>query len=207
MTFTKAEQINYDTADALREAASFLETYGADVPTPYITSGFGGVDLNWYLTIESRFHEGQSQKDTARALIKSIGGKWDKEGTGESMQFKQKIGSLSLLIQGARDAVCTPREVGKVEVFIPGVEARPSRTEYRPQFEWDCDPILSEAIADVPEGSRPQCCANAFEYGPDDVMHGWEHNPECPDYDGAPEELGDQWHDAPDARGEHDPSL
>lgn len=127
----------------LHHAADLLAAH-PDIPQPYITSRSAGtVDLSWYLHNDP----GCPERETAAAIIRTIGGKWDRgeaNHSGPLAIWSQARDGLRLYISVSRDEVCERRVVGAEKVTLPAVPAQPERVEYREIVEWDCKPILSD---------------------------------------------------------------
>ncbi|WP_435744994.1 hypothetical protein [Nocardioides sp. SYSU DS0663] len=135
-------------AQALLAAAEFIDAH-PDLPAPYVTSfNRGEVDLNYYLHINARGTLAE-QKATAAAIVRAVGGDWEKQPWGEEFRFKTTRGPLTFDIQVQRDAVCERVVVGTETVTLPAtdaqvIEAQPERTEVREVVEWRCAPLLAD---------------------------------------------------------------
>jgi hypothetical protein len=138
-------------ADLLGAAYEFLVAY-PDIPAPYVTGSAYGtnddgyVDLDWQLQIGDTAEDHAAQKAAATALIKAIGGRWDKVNYGDhdtTFRFTQKRDGLGLTVTVQREAVCERIVTGVETVPVPAVEAKPERTEDREVVEWRCEPVLS----------------------------------------------------------------
>ena len=131
-------------AAALAEAAALLADLPSNLPAPYVTAGsWGYADVHWQLMHDA---EVSGQKLLAAAVIRALGGKWDKD-PGETFSFRQARGGLRLTVSVDRPAVCQPVVTGTETVTIPAVEAQPERTEVREIVEWRCEPLLADADA------------------------------------------------------------
>lgn len=130
----------------LRTLAELLDRH-PELPTPYVNLWTSGnVDINWYLHINNRGDEA-TQRESAQQIVRAIGGKWSKYFDDDEANFKQKRDDFSFHVCVKREAVCTRRVVGTETVTLPAVEAQPERTIEREVVEWDCEPILAEAVA------------------------------------------------------------
>lgn len=128
-------------ATNLRAAADLMDEH-PDLPVPYITTRHNGdVFFNWFL-----MHNDTDQKTAAASIMRTLRGSWQKRERGNALDFKSARPGLSLEFTVQREAVCTRRVVGTETVTIPAVEAQPERTEKRAVVEWDCAPVLAEAV-------------------------------------------------------------
>lgn len=135
-------------SSTLRAVAEFIEAH-PDIPVPYVAVYDHRPDLadvSWYLHINDNAKDAADQKAKAAAILKAVGGKWDKNFTSDA-RFTQSRDGLNFDVVVAREAVCTPRVVATETVTIPAVEAKPERTEERPVIEWDCAPVLAEQVS------------------------------------------------------------
>jgi hypothetical protein len=136
-------------AEALHLAADLIAAH-PNLPTPYVTSltysdGRGHAGLSWQLLVDGLNQE--EQKSNAALIVRTIGGKWDKEQMDDRFYFKRKDGPLSLCISVEREAVCERIVKGTETVTIPAKEATPERTEVVELVEWRCEPLLAEVSA------------------------------------------------------------
>jgi hypothetical protein len=115
----------------------------AEVPNPpYVTTSTydGSVQAAWFLMHDPN-REGQ--KSTAAAVIRAIGGHWDKTDLySDQMVWNQTRDGLRFHVAVLREAVCERIVTGTHMVTIPAVEAKPERTETVETVEWRCLPLL-----------------------------------------------------------------
>lgn len=142
---------NRSAADTHRAVADFIEAHPG-IPTPY-TSVYDHqperADLRWYLHINDKGDEA-FQRDAAKAIVRAVGGKWDKEFNDDEARFTQVRDGLYMLVVVRREAVCERRVVGTETVTLPATPAEPAlpeRTVEREVVEWDCSPVLGEVSA------------------------------------------------------------
>lgn len=123
---------------AFRRAADLIEQH--DIPAPVVVAHGGEGLLFWAF-----YGWEENVPAKVAAIRRAVGGKWDKResATGDQMSFVCE----GYQIQVDRETVCERRVVGTETVVVPAVEAQPARTETRDLVEWDCVPILSEAVA------------------------------------------------------------
>lgn len=139
------------TIATLTRVASMLRQH-PQLAAPYIAIYPGSADtagVNWYLHINNHFDEA-TQRATAREILRSIGGKWDKSVDGPVARFTQVRDGIAYDVSVVREAVCVRRVVGTETVTIaaaPGQDPQPERTETREVVEWDCGPLLGEQVS------------------------------------------------------------
>lgn len=139
------------TASTMRDTLARISDLLAehpDLPPPYLTIYDhlpDTADLKWFLHINGK-GGADKQREIALGILRTIGGKWDKTYNDSDADFKQKRDGLSLHVVVVREAVCTRRVVGTETVTLPAVEAAPERTVEREVVEWDCSPVLAEAV-------------------------------------------------------------
>ena len=137
-------------ADTLRAVAEFIDAH-PDLPRPPYVCCYDHTpdqaDVSWYLSINNNAVDEADQKAKATAIIRSVGGKWDKTPSGNDMRFEQTVNGLHLDVLVAREAVCERVVTGTETVTLPAVEAQPERTEERDVVEWRCEPLLAETSA------------------------------------------------------------
>lgn len=134
-------------SETLRVVAALIEEH-PDLPEPYVTSSSdGGAYLAWYLHINGRAEDEADQKAKAQQIIRTLGGKWEKDFSGDQADFRQERDGLRFTVSVDRPAVCVRRVVGTETVTLPAVEAAPERTVEREIVEWDCEPVLAEVSA------------------------------------------------------------
>lgn len=133
--------------EGLRAAADFIDAH-PDLPKPYITAFTSKehVELNYYLHING-FGDLAEQKATAVAIVRAVGGTWEKEAWGDDFRFAADLGPLRFDVRVKREAVCERIVTGTETITLPAVEAQPERTEEREVVEWRCEPLLAEATA------------------------------------------------------------
>lgn len=145
---TETTSTNTITAFAtnLRAVADLLDTLpGLPQPTVFAYRN-GHIDVNWQLMNDEATKH--NQKEAAQQILRAIGGKWNKDPWGDRFDFERLYGDgIKLQIFTHREQVCTRRVVGTETVTIPAVEAQPERTEEREVVEWDCEPVLSQAVS------------------------------------------------------------
>lgn len=133
------------TADKLRAVADLLDAH-PDLPPPCVWSyAHSGVSVQWQLMNDDDAKD--DQRAAARRIMRAIGGKWTKNPWGDRFDFEQVVDGIKVEICASREQVCGRRVVGTEEVTHPAVEAQPERTETREVVEWDCSPVLAEAVA------------------------------------------------------------
>ena len=130
---------------ALNEAATLLADLPGDLPAPFVTAGsWGYAEVEWQLMIDT--NDPAEQKRLAAEVIRTIGGKWDKD-PGETFRFRRTLGGLRLHVSVEREAVCERVVTGTETFTIPAVKAQPERTEEREIVEWRCEPLLAGVTA------------------------------------------------------------
>lgn len=131
-----------------RAVADFLDAHPG-IPVPY-TAVYDHqpdvADLSWYMHINGKGDE-TVQREAAQAIVRGVGGKWDKEFSDNEARFAQRRDGLNMLVVVVREAVCERRVVGSETVVVPAIEAEPERTVVREIVEWDCSPVLTEVSA------------------------------------------------------------
>jgi hypothetical protein len=133
-------------ANACR-VAEFLDTLGPDVPVPtHIEPGYGKRgQVSWLLFSDTDLDR---QRAIAAAVVRGVGGKWDKR-PGELFAFKHVLPSgLELDVTVSRPAVCERVVTGTREVVktVPAPDAPMVEvTEVVEDVEWVCEPLLAEA--------------------------------------------------------------
>ena len=124
-------------ADKLREAIDFLEAH-PDLPEPYYTISHR---LSW------GFHNSDEAAADMAAIVRAIGGKWDKNIDEEYYRLDSRVGGLDLEVWAFRKQVCERVSTGTVEVTVDVPTAFESVTKTVETFEWQCKPILAEATS------------------------------------------------------------
>ncbi len=113
---------------------------------PYITSSTarGAVRAKWMFFGDDL----AEQKAQAAAVVRSLGGHWDKDD-GDLFRFTQDHDGFTLEVIVDRPAVCERVVVGSraVERVVPAVEAAAEHvvTETVEDVRWDCTPLLAES--------------------------------------------------------------
>lgn len=100
---------------------------------------------------------GTNQKETAAAVVRSYGGRWDKGIRQRNVYLdfvKDYGGGVRAEIVVDRPEVCERVVVDTVTVTIPAseaqvIEAQPERTETREIVEWRCTSLLADDTAEV----------------------------------------------------------
>ena len=135
-------------SDALRQVADLLEAH-PDLPLPYVTSSSSGAaSVSWQLVIESiHGFDLAAQKAEATRIIRTLGGKWDKQDGYEDFYFKRSLGLLNLSITVKREAVCERVVTGTETVTIPAKAATPQQVVEQEIVEWRCEPLLAGPVS------------------------------------------------------------
>jgi len=90
------------------------------------------------------------QRSLMRTLRRAIGGEWRKGSSSWSFNIKRDWGlpasdvTITINIEGDREAVCQKVVIGTHEKVIPAVEAQPERTEIVEEVEWVCGSLLTD---------------------------------------------------------------
>lgn len=136
-------------ADKLRAAVDLIEAHPGLPEACVFAYSSGHVQMTWQLMNIAEAKD--SQRDVAQQIIRALGGKWRKKPWGDRFDFEQeRDDGLRVEIYAHREQVCERRVVGTEKVTVPAspaVEAQPERTEVREIVEWDCSPVLAEAVA------------------------------------------------------------
>lgn len=131
--------------DGMRVAIDLIAAH-PELPTPSVFAySTGSVDVTWQLMHNDDTKD--DQRGTAQRIIRAIGGHWSKNPWGDRFDFERQYDGVKLEIYAHRDQVCERRVVGTETVTIPAVEAQAERTETREVIEWDCNPVLTEAVS------------------------------------------------------------
>lgn len=135
-------------ASHARLIADALASMPPDTPAP--TS----VDLYEFLdrpTICWNLSTDKGQRETARAIIRSIGGTWQKVGNSQKyFRFVAERAGVDLEIVADREQVCRRIVTGTREVtkMVPAPDAPLIEvTETVEDVEWECEPLLAEAAS------------------------------------------------------------
>lgn len=129
-------------ADRLRIIADLIDAHpGLPTPTVFAYS-HGKADVSWHLAHNTDL----DQKATTQAIVRAIGGLWNKGGYDDRLTLTRDWRGIQLNIFVTREEVCTRRVVGTETVVVPAVEAQPERTEVRELVEWDCAPVLGDRV-------------------------------------------------------------
>lgn len=133
-------------ARTLADTLDVLHTLGVEAPTSFDLYPWLDVPTVQWLII----NEG-GQKDRAAAIIRTIGGKWDKNGVSDKyFRFESVFAGSDLRIVVDRPAVCERVVVGTREVTktVPAPDAPMVEvTETEDIIEWRCEPVLSGVTA------------------------------------------------------------
>lgn len=139
----------------LRTVAALIEA-NPQLPLPAVFAyGTGNIDVSWQILHNK--DDDQAQRDTARAILAAVGGKWDKKPWDDAdvnrFDFTQKRDGMRLEIYARRDAICervvTGTETVTREVPDPdALAAVPTTTvtDVVETVEWRCEPILTERV-------------------------------------------------------------
>lgn len=134
-------------ADTLRVIADLFDAH-PDLPPGYVSAHTSGsTSVTWGVSYGI---DADDQKAAAAAIIKTIGGKWDKDfdwGENDRADFMQVRDGIELRIVVERSAVCDRIVTGTETVTLPAVEAKPERVEEREVVEWRCEPLLAGAAS------------------------------------------------------------
>ncbi len=129
----------------LRRVADLLDEVGARLPfQPYLTSRHDGITLYWFTETEYETKAGQQR--VVHALVRLLGGKWDKDGYGDTFRLQQDRDGVRLIVTASRAAVCERVVTGTRQVTVPAVGASPERVETIEDVEWVCGPVLAESV-------------------------------------------------------------
>jgi hypothetical protein len=131
-----------------RAVADFIDAH-PDLPPPFVSvydHRPDKADLRWYLNINDKGDEA-IQRALAVAIVRGVGGKWDKDFSDNEARFEQTRAGMNMLVTVQREAVCERRVVGTESVTLPAVAAQPERTVERELVEWDCSPVLAEVAS------------------------------------------------------------
>lgn len=131
--------------DRLRAAADLIEAHPELPAATVFAYSSGSVDVTWNLMNSDGTKD--DQRTFAQRILREIGGKWRKHPWGDRFDFEREYQGLNLQICTQREQVCERRVVGVETVTVPAVEAQPERTEERELVEWDCLPVLTEAVS------------------------------------------------------------
>jgi len=118
----------------LRAAADFVEAH-PDLPTPTFVFN----ELSW-----GCYNNDDSASGMA-AIVRAIGGRWDKNVDDEYYRLRRTYGALKLQVWAYRQEVCERVVTGTREVTTDKPTAFEQVTETVEDFEWVCKPILAEA--------------------------------------------------------------
>lgn len=137
----------------LRALADLIDAH-PDLPAPYATAySTGHVDAHWYLHLHELEKYLPAQKAAAAAIVRDLGGQWDKEESGNDFRFTQKREGLTLEVVVNRAAVCERVVTGTHEVTVPATPARsalpaqPAHTTTVEDVQWVCSSLLAEPAA------------------------------------------------------------
>lgn len=88
----------------------------------------------------------EDRKEIAAKIMRALS-PCEKDYDGDMFHLKRKFGPIELRFVFLRDAVCTPRVVGKrmvKEHIRPGIPERVIPAHEENVVEWDCEPTLGE---------------------------------------------------------------
>lgn len=132
--------------EALRKLADFIDEHpeldfgaGWDHNSVHADNDALGIHIKSHTT------DGE-KKSFTRAIIKALGGAWDKSPLGDgTMTFDRSgvFGYFEATIFVDRDAVCERRLVGTKDVKVPAQEAVEAHVETVPVYEWECGSLLA----------------------------------------------------------------
>lgn len=135
------------TPTRLRTVADILEQH-PNLPAPSVSFyQSGNVSVHWYLCLDSYGMVENMQKHYAAEIVRALGGKWNKEESGDDFRFAQQRDGIDYTILVKRSAVCERIVVGTETVTVPAMPARealPARIETREVVEWRCEPLLAD---------------------------------------------------------------
>lgn len=122
----------------LRAIADILDANPA-LPLPY-PGASDYAPFSWYVT------SGKEQKATAAAIVRAIGGRWDKDATHPNLfVISTRLRGLLVDVTADRDQVCTRRIVGSQTVIKKIPTAFEEREIKQDIIEWDCGSLLAGA--------------------------------------------------------------
>ena len=137
-----------DDAKALaKEAfklAEFLDSLPDGVEVPTHLPLLWGAEAQWLI-----FNQDDGQKERAAAIVKALGGKWEKEAGGGELFYVRSTHrtGVKMEIVVNRAQVCRRVVTGTTEVtkMVPAPDAPMVEvTEIVETFEWVCDePLLA----------------------------------------------------------------
>jgi len=129
-----------------------------DLPfLPYVSSSYDGtITAHWF--VQNHTDDLPEQKTMAAALVRALGGKWDKAEalTEGDYTFTQTTQGVSLIVTVERAAVCRRVVVGTHEVTVPATPAQsaePERVETVEDVTWECGSLLAENDDALPVAS------------------------------------------------------
>lgn len=137
-----------DVAAEARVVADVLGGLPDECPLPTHVSIYtqnAAPSIGWLLFGERRLDEAA----TAREIIRSIGGKWDKS-PGELFGFEQQRGIVQLEVVVNRESVCRRVVTGTETVTetVPDPDAPLVEvTKEVDTVEWQCEPLLAEVAS------------------------------------------------------------
>lgn len=130
--------------EALRKLAAFIDQNGEELGTT--EPKWYGASVSMYdtaLTFDVGFLlDADAQKDRARRIMRVIGGTWDKDPGGVTMEFRQDgfLGFFKVAVSVKRDSVCERVLIREDVEELPAREAMTLRT---PVYEWQCGSLLA----------------------------------------------------------------
>lgn len=128
--YTEALHKLADLIDANAATFEGVSVHADNDTLSVFTNGWGSAD--------------QDKRDVA-AVLKAIGGTWEKEASDSSLKFEQSyvLGYFDTVVYANRAATCVRKVVGTERVVVPAVEAAPARVEELEIVEWDCGSLLA----------------------------------------------------------------
>jgi hypothetical protein len=133
-----------------RLLADALDALPAGIPAPthtnvYTHAASTGPDIGWLLFGAERDHD--AQKETALAVVRAMGGKWNKN-PGHLFGFRTSRNGVDYHVTVDREAVCRRVVTGTREVTttVPADDAPTVQvTETVEDVKWVCEPLLNDA--------------------------------------------------------------
>lgn len=128
-------------ADNARNVAAFMAAFPEGVESPtHADVTPRGASVKWLIFGENE----KDQRARAAAIIRGIGGKWDKAEQSDLFAFScHHVSGVRLKITVNREQVCMRRVVGQETVVKQVPVAFEDVTETVDVVEWDCAPVLA----------------------------------------------------------------
>lgn len=143
--------------EALHKLAEFIDEHSDLFGTHYGINHIainGAGDLGIHSPTFWGDVDGAEEKANMRAIIRALGGTFDKEFSGSNLYLRRKgfLGFFNVVIYANREGVCERKVVGTKTVEHARVAAVPAFTETVEEVEWECGTLLGEhAVADERE--------------------------------------------------------